>query len=238
MKVGVLQYPGSSGAADAAHVLTSVLAAEVRLIHHDQESLGSIDLLVLPGGAAFCDYLRPGALARTSASASAVRKFARSSPVLGIGNGFQILCELGILPGALLVNEALRFVERPVWVRLEDSICQLTRGMSTRDMRRFPIACLYGCYYTDARTIAAMEEKRQVVFRFSDQQGDPLQKSPTGSSIAGVTNAEGNVLGIICHPERVCEAVLGGIDGLEFFHSVLQNVSGRGASPARDEGDE
>lgn len=223
MPVAVVNFPGSA-ADDAAHALQRALHVEPRLVWHDQETLGDCDFLVIPGGYSFCDYLRPGALTRTSAIAPAIRRFSREGRVLGIGNGFQILCELGVLPGALLPNAEGGFISDDVFIRLENTKCSLTKSIEAGAKFRIPLACGCGRYYLDQRTLTEYEDKGCIVFRYCDEEGDvSAETAVTGSvrAIAAMTNLTGNVLGIMPHPEYAVEELLGNTDGAKLFQAAM-----------------
>ena len=180
---------------------------------------------MIPGGAAFGDYLRPGALTIGSPVMGAIRKFARDGgPTLALGNGFQILCEMKVLPGILLQNMDLQFMNRQVFLRVENTKTPFTKNYDEEEIIRLPIACNYGRYFADKRTIRDMEENGEIVFRFCDQEGDVDPEEPFNESlhaVAGICSRHGNVLGMICHPERVCEAVMGSEEGLPLLSAVL-----------------
>ncbi len=226
MKIAVVVFPGSGGADDAAYVYRNILGQEVTTIWHQEETLADADVLVVPGGAAFGDYLRPGALVQGSPIVGAIRKFARDGgPTIGIGNGFQILCELKVLPGVLLQNPGLSFLSRDVYLRCDNIRTPWTNCYKEDNVISLPIACTYGRYFADKRTIRDMEENGEVVFRFCDREGELDEKDPfNGSlnSIAGICSRHLNVLGLICHPERACEKVMGSEQGLPILSAVLK----------------
>ena len=225
MKIAVVVFPGSGGARDAVYAYRDVLKQDVYTVWHQEESIGSPDVLVLPGGSAFGDYLRPGALAKTSPICGAIRKFARDDqPVIGVGNGFQILCELEILPGVLLPNQNSRFLNTDTFVSVENGKSIWTRHLDNDEILTLPMSCYNGRYYADKRTLKDLEEEGHVAFRFCDHEGDADPADPfNGSSncIAGILNRHENVLGIIHHPERAVEALMGNTDGLGILQSVL-----------------
>ncbi|MFN8389631.1 MAG: phosphoribosylformylglycinamidine synthase subunit PurQ [Bdellovibrionota bacterium] len=226
MRISVVVFPGSSGADDAAYVYRELLGQDVQLIWHQEEDLKKPDVLILPGGAAFGDYLRPGALVQGSPILGPIRKFARDGgPTLGIGNGFQILCEMGILPGVLLQNTTLHFMSRNVYLSVQNNKTPFTKGYELEDIITLPMACTYGRYFADKRAIRDMEENGEVVFRFCDREGDIDEDNPFNdslNSIAGIASRHMNVLGMICHPERACEKVMGSEEGLKLLSAVLK----------------
>jgi phosphoribosylformylglycinamidine synthase I len=201
----IIEFPGSS-AEEVAEAYKLYLGIDARILWHDTEVLPPCDLLVIPGGSSFCDYLRPGALAKTSPIAPALRRYSRTGRVLGIGNGFQILCEYGVLPGTLLPNLEGDFINREVFVRVQDSCIP---GFGNTVTGPFPLACSSGCYYLDRRKLADLEAAKQIVCTYVDKDGDALEVPPTGSvsAIAGVANSTGNAMGVMFHPERASDAV-------------------------------
>lgn len=217
MKIGVIVFPGSNGDRDAQVALEQTLGGTVDLIWHRQTSLAGYEAIVLPGGFAHGDYLRTGAIARFSPIMAAVEQMAHAGgPVLGICNGFQILCEAGLLPGVLLRNTSLRFSCRWVHTRVERTDTPWTAGLTAGCILRLPIAHGAGCYFADPTTLAALEASGQVLLRYCDAAGQRTAGSnPNGSlhDIAGVSNRAGNVVGMMPHPERGAEALLGGADG-------------------------
>lgn len=225
MKIGVVKFPGASGADDVIYAYQAILGHEAFAVSHEEETVGNPDALIVPGGFSYGDYLRPGGLAKGSLVAGAIRKYAQDGgPVLGIGNGFQILCELGVLPGGFVMNRGARFINKDVDVVVESSKSPFTKGIQQFKVLRLPIACHYGCYYADKRTMRDIENAGHIALRFCNSEGevDPTT-NVTGSlgSIAGVISRHENVLGIIVHPERAVEAALGGLDGLEILKSVI-----------------
>ncbi|MFO0774057.1 MAG: phosphoribosylformylglycinamidine synthase subunit PurQ [Nitrospiraceae bacterium] len=228
MKIGVVVFPGSNCDHDCEHVLGTVLGTNVRLIWHKETSLHDVDGVVLPGGFSYGDYLRTGAIARFSPVMEAVKTFAEGGGlVLGICNGFQILLEAGLLPGAMLRNRDLSFICKDVYVRIENAATPFTGRCRPGQVLQIPIAHADGNYYTDPVTLAALQANGQVVLRYCDADGTVNAASnPNGSvdNIAGIRNAEGNVLGMMPHPERCAEAVLGGQDGMVLFQSMLDTL--------------
>lgn len=227
MKISVVVFPGSSGADDVAYVYRELLGQEVTTIWHQEEDLKKPDVLVIPGGSAFGDYLRPGALVLGSPIVGAIRKFARDGgPTLGIGNGFQILCELKVLPGVLLQNSTLHFSSREVFLRVDNIKTPFTDCFKEEQVISLPMACTHGRFFADKRVIRDMEENGEVVFRFCDREGEIDDKDPfNGSlhSVAGVCSRHRNVVGLICRPERAAEEIMGSVEGLPLLSAVLKS---------------
>ena len=228
MKWGVIVFPGSNCDRDCAHVLADTLGQDVSLIWHGDTSLGEMDAVILPGGFSYGDYLRTGAIAQLSPIMHAVKEFALAGGlVLGICNGFQILLEAGLLPGAMLPNIGLSFICEDVWVKVENAETPFTRRYASGHVMRFPIAHAEGNYHTDPVTLAALQANAQIVFRYCQADGTVTdQANPNGSldNIAGIRNAAGNVLGLMPHPERCAESVLGNQDGQLLFRSMIDTV--------------
>ena len=224
MKAGVVIFPGSNCDRDAFEAL-KLMGYQVEYIWHQETNLTGYDLIVLPGGFSYGDYLRAGAIARFSPVMQEVVRFAgNGGKVLGICNGFQILTEAGLLPGALLRNESLRFVCKYVTVRVENTNTTFTHKITEHRPLRIPIAHGEGNYFVDDETLAELKANNQIVFRYVDERGEPTpEANPNGSreNIAGVINREGNVLGMMPHPERAVEAILGSEDGRFIFESLL-----------------
>lgn len=228
MKFGVITFPGSNSDEDAFLAITDVLGQEcVRLWHKDHDLRG-VDVVILPGGFSYGDYLRAGAIARFSPIMREVIAHAdRGAPVIGICNGFQIACEAGLLPGALLRNASLQFVSELCRVRVETTETRFSNQYAPGQILRLPIAHGDGRYTADEATLDRLEQNGQVVFRYVGASGDPDSSTdPNGSmrSIAGIVNDRGNVLGLMPHPERAAEAVVGSADGVALFESVLAHV--------------
>ena len=225
MRVAVVVFPGSGGAADATHAFGEVLGQQVETVWYQEESVGDADILVVPGGAAFGDYLRPGALARGTNIVGSIIKFARDrKPVIGIGNGFQILCELEILPGILLPNTSARYLNTETFVRVETIDSPWSAHLETEDIIELPISCYAGRYYADKRTLKDLEEEGRVVFRYCDAEGDIDPDdcfNGSANGIAGIVNRHRNVLGIMPHPERAVDSFLGAAEGRAILESVL-----------------
>ncbi len=224
-KFGVVVFPGSNCDHDAYHVLRSEFRQEVVFLWHKQGTLEGCDVVILPGGFAHGDYLRCGAIARFSPIMKEVVSFAkRGGTVFGICNGFQILCEAGLLPGALLRNKGLTFVCADVHVRVEQAGTRFTSRCGKGDILRIPVAHGEGNYYADDETIRRLEDRGQVLFRYCDASGAVTPgANPNGSlgNIAGIINEEGNVMGMMPHPERASDPVLGNIDGKKIFSSLV-----------------
>ncbi len=229
MKVAVVVFPGSNADWDALHTVRDVLGVEAHYVFHKESHLGDPDAVVIPGGFSYGDYLRAGAIARFSPIAPALERFASGGgPVLGICNGFQILTELGLLPGALTRNAHLRFECRDVWLRV-DASGPFTHRLAPGSVLRLPIAHAEGRYHCDAETLARLESNEQIAFRYADPDGvisEDLRVNPNGSiaNIAGIYNDARNVLGLMPHPERAAEAVLGNDDGLSIFECLRTHL--------------
>ena len=225
MNFGVVVFPGTWSDADCYHAMDGVLGQPVRYVWHKESDLSGLDCVILPGGFSYGDYLRPGAIARFSPVMDAVKRFAADGgAVLGICNGFQILCEAGLLPGALMPNDSLQFRCEWVHLRAETADSPFTRGIEQGQVLRVPISHGEGNYFADEATITALEEQGRVAFRYCDPSGEiTAEANPNGSlgNIAGIVNERGNVLGMMPHPERCCEALLGGEDGKLLFESLI-----------------
>ena len=232
---GVIVFPGSNGDHDCLYLLNDVLGVRAESVWHGETRLAGYDALILPGGFSYGDYLRCGAIARFSPIMAPLRAYAAAGgPVLGICNGFQILTEAGLLPGALLRNAELAFACHPVHVRLEPGAqtTPFTAGVAAETVWRLPIAHGEGRYFADPETLQALEAGGQVVLRYCDPAGAiTAAANPNGSSagIAGICNAAGNVLGLMPHPERAGEALIGGADGLALFRAAIAACDPRGA---------
>ena len=225
MRFAVIVFPGTWSDSDCHYVFTDILGQPADYVWHRQSDLSQYDCVVLPGGFSYGDYLRTGAIARFSPVMEAVVRHAEAGkPVIGICNGFQILCEAGLLPGALIRNESLQY--RCLWVNLRVENADTTFSAACRpgQVLAIPISHGEGRYYADAETLARLEAERRVVFRYCDAAGQATAAAnPNGSTdnIAGIINERGNVLGMMPHPERACEALLGGEDGLYIWRSIL-----------------
>jgi phosphoribosylformylglycinamidine synthase len=233
MKFAVIVFPGSNCDHDAYHAARHVLGQDAEFVWHKETSLKGADVVILPGGFSHGDYLRTGAIARFSPVMDAVAAFARGGgPVLGICNGFQILLEAGMLPGAMLRNRDLKFHCEHVSIRVEQTDTPFTIRASTGQVLRVPVAHGEGNYYADPEVLRQLESSRRVVFRYCDRQGRISDSAnPNGSlnNIAGICNESRNVVGLMPHPERACESVLGSVDGLVIFDSVVRALSAQGA---------
>ena len=226
MRFAVVVFPGTWSDHDCQHVLRDVLGQEADLVWHRDAELSRYDCVVLPGGFSYGDYLRCGAIARFSPVMDAVARHAETGkPVIGICNGFQILCEAGLLPGALLRNESLQFRCQDVHLRVENVESPFTKLCLPGQVLRVPISHGEGRYYADEATLDELEANGQVVFRYCTPEGEPTaEANPNGSlrNIAGIVNERGNVVGMMPHPERSSEGLMGGTDGLVLWRSVIE----------------
>jgi phosphoribosylformylglycinamidine synthase len=226
MRFAILVFPGTWSDHDCQYVLRDVLGQDAELVWHREADLSSYDCLVLPGGFSYGDYLRCGAIARFAPAMEAVASHAEAGrPVIGICNGFQILCEAGLLPGVLLRNESLQFRCQDVHLRVESIETPFTNLCQSGQVLRVPISHGEGSYYADEATLDELEANGQVVFRYCSPEGEPAaDANPNGSlrNIAGIVNRRGNVLGMMPHPERAGEPLLGGDDGLVLWRSVIE----------------
>ena len=233
MKFGVLVYPGSNCDHDCYHATKHVFSSETEYVWHKEEkprlSDGGFDCLIVPGGFSYGDYLRPGAIASYSPVMDGVREFAEDGGlVIGICNGFQILCEAGLLPGALIRNKGLKFICKTVALRVENNKTPFTTSYEKGEVVNIPIAHADGSYYCDDETLAELEEGSRVVFRYSTPEGEITNDAnPNGavSNIAGIINEKGNVLGMMPHPERAIEEALSMTDGRGVFESLLKETA-------------
>ena len=229
MKFGIVTFPGSNCDYDAYHGVTEILGEEAVYLWHKDHDLQGSDVIILPGGFSYGDYLRAGAIARFSPIMQEVVAHARSgAPVIGICNGFQIACEAGLLPGALMRNSHLQFVSDAVRIRVENADTMYTHLYTAGDVLRIPVAHGDGRYFAPADVLDRLEDNRRVVFRYVDRNGDATADSnPNGSerNIAGVVNDAGNVLGMMPHPERACSPLLGSTDGVKLLESILARVA-------------
>ncbi len=225
MKAAVVVFPGSNCDEDCFHVLKDVAKAEVQYVWHKERNLPPADLVVLPGGFSYGDYLRTGAIARFAPAMDAVMKHAREGrPVIGICNGFQILLEAGLLPGAMLQNESLLFICKHVYLKTETSNSPFTRGIKKGAVLNLPIAHGEGNYFCDSETLKRLQDEDRIAFRYSSETGKLGKEfNPNGSvdHIAGILNEKRNVLGMMPHPERASEAILGSEDGKKIWESLL-----------------
>jgi phosphoribosylformylglycinamidine synthase I len=230
MRIAIITFPGSNCDYDCYHAAKSVIGAHARFVWHAEHELGRPDVVILPGGFSYGDYLRAGAIARFSPIMDEVLRFAEEGgPVLGICNGFQILCEAGLLPGALVRNASLQFVSRRVYVRVENDDTMFTSRYRAGQVLRIHVAHGMGNYVADPETITELEQDGGVVFRYCDATGNPTRDAnPNGATngIAGIINAAGNVMGLMPHPERSVESLLGSTDGRGVFESLRDHVAG------------
>jgi phosphoribosylformylglycinamidine synthase len=230
---GIVVFPGSNCDQDAYHAAADVFGQRAEYLWHKDTDLKGADVLILPGGFAHGDYLRTGAIARFSPIMPAVIDFAkRGGPVLGICNGFQVLLEAGLLPGAMLRNRDLRYHCEHIIMRVEQTDTPFTEAASKGQLLRIPIAHGEGNYFADSETLAVLEAERRVIFRYCNERGEVTDAAnPNGAihNIAGICNAARNVVGLMPHPERACEAALGSADGRVMFESVVRALSQEGA---------
>ena len=229
MKFGIVLLPGSNCDHDALHVTRDVLGADSELLWHKDTDLKGADCVIIPGGFSYGDYLRAGALAKFAPIMEPIRRHAESGGlVLGICNGFQVLTEAGLLPGALMRNEHLRFISRDVYLRTEESDTHFTNQLEVGSVMRVPIAHGEGSYFADDATLDELERNQQVIFRYCDEEGRVVSSAnPNGSArnIAGICNRARNVLGMMPHPERCSETILGNTDGLAVFKSIANSFA-------------
>ncbi len=228
MKFGVVVFPGSNCDRDIVTVTNQILHQPTRMIWHQETDINDIDVIVIPGGFSYGDYLRCGAIARFAPIMQAVKNHAEQGKyVLGICNGFQVLTEAGLLPGALVRNRGLTFICDRIPLKLERNDLVWTNHYQNQQIVNLPIAHGEGCYYADLETLAALEANHQVVFRYCDAMGSiSTASNPNGSvnNIAGICNRNGNVLGMMPHPERAVDLGLGSTDGKALFESVIDSV--------------
>ena len=229
MKFGIVTFPGSNCDYDAYHGVTEILGEEAVYLWHKDHDLQASDVVILPGGFSYGDYLRAGAIARFSPIMQEVVAHARGGgPVIGICNGFQIACEAGLLPGALMRNSHLQFISDAVRIRVENADTMYTHLYKKGDVLRIPVAHGDGRYFAPADALDALEDNRQVVFRYVDRNGEVTpDANPNGSerNIAGIVNEAGNVLGMMPHPERASSQLLGSTDGVKLLESILARVA-------------
>ena len=231
MKFGVIIFPGSNCDHDAFWALQHVAKQPVTFLWHESHDLEDCDAIIVPGGFAYGDYLRTGAIAKFSPVMQSVRKFAAGGGlVLGICNGFQILCESGLLPGALMRNVGLKYVCKPVQVRVENVDTPFTNACAQSEVLTIGIGHMEGNYYCDAATLDELRRENRIVFRYCSPSGEiAAATNPNGSldNIAGICNRDANVLGMMPHPERSAEIELGSVDGLKIFHSMVGALASR-----------
>lgn len=226
MKFGVIVFPGSNCDRDMAWVTRGILGQETRMVWHEERDLSDLDVVIVPGGFSYGDYLRCGAIARFSPAMQAtIDHAAQGKYVLGVCNGFQILTEVGLLPGALMRNRDLHFICDRTPLRVERNDLPWTRNYRSGAVVTIPISHGEGCYYADADTLKEVEDNQQVLFRYCDALGNVTEAAnPNGSlnNIAGICNRQGNVLGMMPHPERSADAAIGATDGLALFQGLLE----------------
>ena len=229
MRFGIVVFPGTWSDTDCYHAVAEVLQQDAQYLWHQESTINDVDCLILPGGFSYGDYLRTGAIARFSPVMSAIKKFANDGGlVIGICNGFQILCEAELLPGVLIRNNDLRFHCEWTNLRIENSNTKFTSRVSEKTVISVPISHGEGNYFADSGTIESLNNNGQVVFRYSSPSGQIDDSfNPNGSidNIAGIVNKQGNVLGMMPHPERCCEEIVGGTDGRIIFESIIDSVS-------------
>jgi phosphoribosylformylglycinamidine synthase len=228
MKFGIVVFPGSNCDHDAYHAAKQIMGQDAHFIWHKDSSLGGADVIILPGGFSYGDYLRTGAIARFSPVMKEVVRFAKTGgTVIGICNGFQILLEAGMLPGVMLRNSSLKFVCKFIQLKVENAATRFTSECEVGDVLRIPIAHGDGNYFASREIVESLQENGQIVFRYCSEAGDIDDESnPNGSlsNIAGIINKEGNVLGMMPHPERAVELSLGSADGKKIFQSMIESL--------------
>ena len=228
MKIAVIQFPGSNCDQDCLRALIDGLRVSAEYLWHKETSVFGFDAVVLPGGFSYGDYLRCGAIARFSPIVKAIVRAANDGmPVIGICNGFQILCEAGLLPGALIRNQSLHFVCQPVWLRVETDETPFTAKLDKGRLLRMPVAHGEGSYFAEPAALATLQSKKQVVFRYVDESGKSTRESnPNGSmlNIAGICNEARNVVGMMPHPDRAWDRRLGSEDGKLLFESLVRTL--------------
>jgi phosphoribosylformylglycinamidine synthase len=229
MKFGVIVFPGSNCDHDAYHAVSKYVGQPVDFIWHRDTDLSGYDAVIVPGGFSYGDYLRAGALARFSPVMQSVKKFAAEGKfVFGICNGFQILCEAGLLPGALMRNRDLHFICKHVNIKVENNNTPYTSEIAGSNVLSIPVAHAEGNYVCDDAAFSELEENGQIVFRYCDESGavtDEANPNGARSNIAGICNQERNVLGMMPHPERACEELLGSTDGRDIFRSLTRAIT-------------
>ena len=229
IRIGVITFPGSNCDYDCYKAAQDVIGGETVFLWHKDHDLAGVDAVFLPGGFSYGDYLRAGAIARMSPIMREVQEFAAAGgPVAGVCNGFQILCESGLLPGALIRNRSLKFISRPVHLRVERAEAPFTSEYSVGEVLRIPIAHGEGCYVADDATLDELEAEGRVAFRYCDPSGEVTDAAnPNGAArnIAGITNDAGNVLGMMPHPERAVDLLLGSEDGARLFRSLANHLA-------------
>ncbi len=228
-KFGVVVFPGSNCDHDAYYALKKLFNAEVNFLWHKDHDIQKSDVIILPGGFAYGDYLRCGAIARFSPIMNSVIDFAnKGGIVIGICNGFQVLLEAGLLPGVMIKNKSLQFVCKDVYLSVENKNTIFTNKIDNGNSIKIPVAHGEGNYFADEETLKSLIDNNQIVFKYSSKDGNYTDESnPNGSTenIAGIINKNGNVLGMMPHPERACDPVLGKTDGRMFFESILSSLN-------------
>jgi len=229
LKFGVIVFPGSNCDHDCYSLVKHVLGHECEFIWHEDKDLSGFDCVILPGGFSYGDYLRTGSIASLSLIMKAVQEFAENGgPVIGICNGFQVLLESGLLPGSLIKNSSLKFVCKWTYVRVENTDTPFTKYLNIGDVLKIPVAHGEGNYFCSKEDLKNLEEGAEIVFRYCDENGEITPRSnPNGSvgNIAGICNKRGNILGMMPHPERCSEELLGGINGVLIFESLINHLT-------------
>ncbi len=227
-KFGIVVFPGSNCDHDAYYAVKKNLGYDAAFLWHKEKSIQNCDVIILPGGFSYGDYLRTGSIARFSPIMESVFDFAeKGGYVLGICNGFQILLEAGLLPGCMLKNKSLQFICKDVYLYVRNKNTVFTKGIKKEQPIKIPIAHGDGNYFADAQTLNSLKENNQIVFQYSSPSGDISEENnPNGSvmNIAGIINKRGNILGMMPHPERCCSNILGKTDGMQIFNSLAKNI--------------
>ncbi len=230
MKFGILVFPGTWSDGDCYYSIHDVLGYDAEYVWHKETDLSCYDCVILPGGFSYGDYLRPGAIARFSPVMAEVERFAEAGKlVIGICNGFQILCEARLLPGVLMANEHLQYRCQWTYLKVENNTVPFSHGCKIGQVLKIPISHYEGRYVADEETLSGLESNRQVVFRYATSSGEvTAEANPNGAlhNIAGIVNRKGNVLGMMPHPERACEPLLGGTDGNLIWESIVAGIKG------------
>ena len=229
MKIAIIQFGGSNCDLDVLHVLQDVVGVDVELVWYKEEDLSQYDGAIIPGGFSYGDYLRAGAIAARTPIMDAVKKMAsEGKPIMGICNGFQVLTESGLLDGALTTNKYPKFRCETMYLKVENTDTPFTSKFKKGEIVKIPIAHMEGNFYADKNTLAGLNENKQIIFRYADINGNVTDDAnPNGSqeNIAGIINATGNVIGLMPHPERASEAILGSDDGIRMFQSMVDYIS-------------
>lgn len=231
MKFGIIIFPGTWSDRDCHYSLTTILGQKADYIWHTETNLSDYDCILLPGGFSYGDYLRPGAIARFSPVMASVERFAADGKlVIGICNGFQVLCESGLLPGVLRQNNHLQYRCQWTYLKVENTASLFTSRCQSGQVLKIPISHYEGCYYTDDTSLAALQATGRIIFRYSTPSGEVTKAAnPNGAidNIAGIINQQGNVLGLMPHPERACEPILGSSDGNIIWESIIASITRR-----------